>query len=110
MKVPVLELGKPTKNNRIYPISVVQKALEKKPQVPIFRNASQSVQVLVGNGVLVLEHDTLFAECTFIDVAIEKQIRDGKLHVRSAGIGSVVNGVVSEDYQLESCFLTDNPA
>jgi hypothetical protein len=110
MKVPVLEIGKPTKNNRTYPATVVQKALEKKLYVPIFRDINSSTQVLVGQCTLKIEEGTVYAECTFSDVDIEKLIKDGKLHVRSAGTGSVVNGVVGDDYQLESCFLTDNPA
>ena len=112
MKVQVLLLGKPTQNNRIYPPEVVQKAMAQKPELPIFRHAGEdyTIGIAVGKGVLHMDQDALYAECSISDADLVKQIEDGKLYIRPAGTGSVVKGVVADDYQLEFFFLTSNPA
>ena len=68
---------------------------------------------------IIVVDNTVMADVEFLNVPeakiFETALYSGKLHLRTAGIGSIHkqdNGTytVGEDYQLTSCFLTDDPA
>ena len=131
MKIPLLTLDKPNANGRIYPKEVIEKALQKYRDEYVIKTRafvtkkppeSPTVNLLDTVGVIkeiIVVDNTVMADVEFLNVPeakiFETALYSGKLHLRTAGIGSIHkqdNGTytVGEDYQLTSCFLTDDPA
>ena len=67
---------------------------------------------------LYVENNELMADIEFINTPnslhAEIAVREGKLHVSIAGIGSIktINEIsyIQDDYELSCLFLTDDPA
>lgn len=129
MKTKVLSLDTINANNRVYPKPVMEAAIKNaKSKIESQRfflvdKQPDSTHVSLNNVVgvvekLEIENNDLIADIKFLNTpnatALETMINNGLLHVRTAGIGSVknVDNVyhINEDYEIISCFLTDNPA
>lgn len=110
MKVKFLEIDKPTKNGRIYPKEVVEKALKlfmeytKQDLFPIFEKAS--IQPPTMNDIvgfvkdIHIENDYLVGEVGFIEGKVEHIPNGEIINVRPNGFGSIVDGVVQNDYVI----------
>ena len=129
MKIQILTLDKPNANNRIYPFEVFSKALQKARKDLLNENRflilkkqpeSSTVSLLDAVGVITdiqIEGDDVFAEVSFFPNVrgLRETIEQKKMFLRTAGIGTLINQAdgnyrVSDDYELISCFLTDDPA
>jgi hypothetical protein len=118
MKVPVFQVGMPNANNRVYSKKCLETALVRLPQPLLIyetmeetRSTAPDISKSVGTAKLSLEDEHCVADCAFTKPGIEQLIRDGKLAVRSSGIGSIgPDGVIADDYQIVALFLTANPA
>jgi hypothetical protein len=132
MKIPIVTLDKPNKNNRIYPREVMKREMRKYRKTFVKEDRA----LIVGKqpedscinlkdviGVVKkigIKRDKVFVEAEFLPqmpnaAAIEQGIKDGKLFLRTSGIGSFRKDkdghlVVQDDYELISTFVTDNPA
>jgi len=129
MKVPLLTLDKPNKNGRIYPREVWEKAVAKYKEEFIDMNRSivtnkipESAAVNLEDTVGIVteiktEGDTAFANVEFFPKMTGAQmaetgLKSGYLSLRTHGIGSIKKQedgtyVIGEDYELISCFLTN---
>ena len=132
MKIPILFLDKPTKNNRIYPRDVMEKAIEKYKKEFVDEQRAFILKEIPGESCVNLknvigvvkeikvEDNTVFVEAEFFPnvnsgTVIGDAIKEGKLSLRTHGIGSMrlqPDGTqkIGEDYEFISCFATDNPA
>lgn len=132
MKIPILSLDRPNKNNRIYPRDVMEKAIAKYKKDFIDEDRALIQKKLPGNSMVNLldcvgvvkeisiEGDTVFVEAQFLPnvkdgTVIEEALKSGKLHLRTHGLGSIhlqPDGTfkIGEDYEFISCFATDEPA
>jgi len=130
MKVQLLTLDKPNHNNRIYPRAVWEKAIAKYEADFISKNRAivtsripESTTVNINDAVALVkeiktEGDTVTAEVVFLTVpnglAMQHALQSGALSLRSHGIGSIKKQedgtyLVGEDYEIISCFLTNEP-
>lgn len=132
MKVPIVILDKPNKNNRIYPREVMEKALRKYQADFIDENRAMVVKRLPETSAVSLldcvgvvkeytiEGDTVFVDIEFLPqvpegLICETAVREQKLSVRTHGMGSMRKQddgtyIISDDYEFISCFLTNEPA
>ncbi len=132
MKVPILTLDTPNKNNRVYPRAVMEAAfakykkefIDERRAMVVKRQPEQAITNLLDVvGVIKeisFEGDTVMADIEFLPtvpegLSCETGVKLGKLHLRTGGMGSMKvneNGqnVVQDDYELTHCFLTDDPA
>ena len=132
MKIPVLTLDTPNANNRIYPTEVIEKALEKYRKEFINENRAMVVKQLPENSTLdlrdvigvvkdaTIENGKIMLDVEFLPqlkgaIAAEIGIRDGKFALRTSGVGTLKtnangNNVIQDDYEIISCFVTDQPA
>lgn len=132
MKIPVLTLDVPNKNGNLYPKAVVEKALKKYIDEQVVHGRAMIVNRLPLDSTINLkdvigivknvsvEGNAVMIEAEFLPglpEALETKagVSSGQLHLRTSGIGSIKkdehgNNVVQPDYQITSCFVTDNPA
>jgi hypothetical protein len=129
MKVPILILDKPNKNNRVYPFDVFERALKKartelinEKRFLIVDKMPESLTVNLLNVVGVINDIEIDGNKVMADVSffpdkhgIREAIMEGKLHLRTSGMATLTEQAdgtlrVSNDYELISCFLTDDPA
>jgi hypothetical protein len=116
MKVPVFHAGVRNTNDRIYTKSCLEAALAKIPKpLVIYKSMEAAVagdlSGVVGTAEMSLEGDEAVATLVFTEPKLEALITEGKLAVRSSGVGSIgSDGVVANDYELTALFLTDTPA
>ena len=132
MKIPIVTLNKPNKNNRIYPRAVMEKALEKYKKdfidekrafVQKRQPHNSMVNLLDCVGIVkevIIEGDEVLMDVEFFPnvpegLMTETAIKSGHLHLRTHGMGSMhlqPDGtyIVGDDYELISCFATDDPA
>ena len=128
MKIPLLTLDKPNKNNRIYPTAVMEKAIAKYKEEFIDMNRSVVTNKIPDSDTVNLadtvglvteiktEGDTVFANVVFFPkmngaLIAEAGLQSGKLSLRSHGLGTLTKQadgtyLVGEDYEIISCFLT----
>ncbi len=110
MKIRMLELDVPNKNNRMYPTSVIQKALaefiEKNPTgdtMPLFREPSINLTIKESVGVVEnvkIEDGFLVGDLTMMTEQMAKEIGESRICIRPIGVGSVSNGIVQDDYKI----------
>ena len=131
MKVTIHSVNSPNLNNRIYPTSVLQKAIEKytnecikegKAFVCKTEPTSNSVNLTEVIGKVIrmdIEDCVVTAEIEKLNINNSDNfwplIEQGKLSVRQSGIGTLTQQrdgtfLVNDNYQLLSLFLTPNPA
>ena len=131
MKVTIHSVNRPNLNNRIYPTSVLQKAIEKytnefikegKAFVCKTEPKSSSVDLtsVIGKVTYMgIENNMVVAEIEKLNTNNSDDfwpfIEQGKMSVRQSGMGSLTQQIdgtflVNNDYQLISLFLTPNPA
>ena len=132
MKIPILILDTPTKNNRIYTKAIMEKAIEKYRQDFITEQRSfvvktipedETVNLLNAVGIIKeisIEDNKVVVDVEFLPALpdapiIEEALKTGKLHLRSSGIGSMhqqPDGTykINDDYEFICCFVTNNPA
>lgn len=131
MKVIILSLDKPNKNNRVYPKFVIAKALlEKENQIKnrqimvtkrVLENANVPLNEVIGyvKDIKIENDNNLVADIEFLDVNngldFAPLVESGVVSVTLSGLGSVVKnqdniGIVQDDYQLLALNLTDDPA
>lgn len=132
MKIPIIILDHPTKNNRIYPRDVMEKAIAKYKKEFVDENRAFIQKKLPGDSCINLhdcvgvvkeikiEGDTVFVETEFFPqvpdgLKSEEAFKSGKFSLRTHGMGSMrlqPDGTqkIGEDYEFISCFATDNPA
>jgi hypothetical protein len=132
MKIPILFLDKPTKNNRIYPRDVMEKAIAKYKKDFVDEGRAMIQKKLPGDSCINLhdvvgvvkeikiEDDTVFVEAEFLPqvpdgLKSEEALKSGKFSLRTHGLGSIhmqPDGTfkIGEDYELISTFLTNEPA
>lgn len=133
MKIKLLEVNKPNKNNRIYPRNVMEKAMEKYKkdfidekrafvvkQLPIDTMVNlidvvglvKEIYIEDLNNVLMVEVEKLNVN-GFNEVW--KLLEEGKIFIRTSGIGSIDKQpdgtyIIGNDYELVCLFFTDDPA
>lgn len=128
MKIPLITLDKPNKNNRIYPRAVMEKAIAKYKEDFINKDRAVITSSSPDGGIVNMkdavglvkeiktEGDTVFAEVTFLNIPntldIQKALQSGELSIRTAGFGNLTQQadgtfLVNEDYEILSCFLTN---
>lgn len=132
MRVPILTLDLPNKNNRIYPKEVMEKAMEKYRQDFIKEGRAlvtkrqpecSTVSIKDAIGVvkdMKVEEGKVVVDIEFLPgmadaLAAEVGMSKGVLHLRTSGIGTMKlneqgQNVVQDDYELIQCFVTDDPA
>lgn len=132
MKVPILTLDTPNKNNRIYPRAVMEAAFTKYKKEFIDERRAMVVKKQPEQAItdlrdvvgvikeIIFEGDQVIADIEFLPnvpegLSCEAGVKLGKLHLRTGGLGSMkVNeqgqNVIQSDYELTHCFLTDDPA
>ncbi len=128
MKVPVLTVDTPNGNHRVYPREVVNRMIEnardrihedrlfvveKQPKSTV-TNVNDIIGVVKG---IEVENDKVMVSVSFFPshFSATRLLEEGKVHLRTSGIGTLreqEDGTlrVSDDYELLSCFLTDDPA
>jgi len=132
MKIPILTLDTPNKNNRIYPRAVMEKVIAKYKKDFVDEKRAFIVKKQPENTVVNLqdviglinevtfENDKVVVDVQFFPnvpegLIMETAVSDGKLHVRTSGLGTMhrqENGtyIVGEDYELINVFITNDPA
>lgn len=132
MKIPIVILDKPNKNNRIYPRDVMEKAIAKYKKDFVDENRALVQKKQPGNSMVslldcvgVVKEITIEGDKVVVDVeflpnvkdgnVIEEGLKSGKLHLRTHGMGTIHkqdDGTykIGEDYEFISCFATDDPA
>jgi hypothetical protein len=132
MKIPILTLDVPNKNGRIYPRATFEKALKKyldeqvaPKRAMIVSKIPEDMTVNLHDVIGVvkdirIEENQVVIEAQFLPelkgaLLAEEGINSGKLHLRSAGVGSLhkqADGTytIGDDYEILSFFVTDNPA
>jgi len=132
MKLPILEIDKPNKNGRIYSRVLIERELERIRNdyinenrwiVGSKRSETSIFNLLDAIGIVKeveIKDDTVFVDIEiFSNVSngaiIKESLENGKLHIRTHGLGSLQlqeNGtyLVGKDFELISCFVTDEPA
>lgn len=122
MRLVILELDKPNKNRRVYPRSVIEKALLRLPaRLLIQRTVEDEGVPLLANTVgeanlLRIEGDQVTAECNFMGGDWSDQVAKGILHVVPSGEGSLSKANeggfcrVQDDYSFVYLFLTTDPS
>jgi hypothetical protein len=131
MKIPILILDTVTKNNRIYPRAVMEKAIAKYKKEFIDEDRAFIQKQLPGDSCINLkdcvgvvkeikiEDNTVFVEAEFFPkvpggLITEEGLKSGKLSLRTHGMGSIrlqPDGTfkIGDDYELISTFATDDP-
>jgi hypothetical protein len=115
MKKVILHLDKPNKNGRTYTTKAVQHALAECPRPLLIQRKQEDMGVpiptnTVGEASLCVEDNTVVALCRFTHPDWAELVSAGKLGVVTSGTGSVVDGVVQQDYRITYLFLTNAPA
>ena len=126
MKVKIIDIDKPNANGRIYPREVVEKAFKKykedmvdKNRAIVFNTNSSTRDNDLANayGVvkdIIIEGDEGFVEMEPLSLVrcstFTALLEDNKLFVATAGVASLKDGVVQDDYELTHLFLTDDPS
>lgn len=132
MKIPIVTLDKPNKNNRIYPRAVMEKVLAKykkefideRRAMIVKRQPEQAITNLMDVVGIIkeisYEGDTVMAEIEFFPnvpdgLSSEAGVKSGFLSLRTGGLGTLIKKedgtyVIGEDYELTHFFLTDEPA
>ena len=132
MKIPIVTLDKPNKNNRIYPRAVMEKALEKYKKEFIDEKRAfvqkkipetTMVNLLDCIGIVkevIIEGNEVLMDVEFFPnvpegLMTEVAITGGHLHLRTHGMGSMHlqhdgTYIVGDDYEFISCFVTNDPA
>lgn len=132
MKIPIMVLDTPNKNGRIYPREVMKRELRKYRKVFIKENRAlivskqpESTTVNIQDVIGVVNKATIRRNKVVVEVEFLKQIpnaavieagiKEGKLFLRTSGVGSMIkqkDGTykVSDDYELIGCFVTDKPS
>ena len=132
MKIPIVTLDTPNKNNRIYPRAVMEKALAKYKKDFIDERRAFVQKQLPGDSMVslldvvgvvkefVIEGDKVIMDVEFLPnvpdgLRVEEGLKSGKLSLRTHGIGSMRlqddgTYIIGEDYEFISCFATDDPA
>jgi hypothetical protein len=124
MKLPVLTLDTPNKNNRIYPLSVFDDIKEvPKTGVLVYKteNNLESLSDVIG----VVDDLTLDVETKIVSGNIillntpegnisEAMLKAGQLFLRTSGEGMTTKqpdgSYLVTDYKINGFFLTNNPA
>lgn len=127
MKLPIMTVDSPNLNKRIYPREVLQKALDKYTKEFVSEKRALIVGKLPENSTInlqdaigivkeiTIEGDKVMVEAEFFSDLYRQIIESGKFSLRTAGMGTLKkdkngNDVIQEDYELISCFVTDDPA
>ena len=132
MKIPIVTLDTPNKNNRIYPRAVMEKALAKYKKDFIDERRAFVQKQLPGDSMVslldvvgvvkefIIEGDKVIMDVEFLPnvpdgLRVEEGLKSGKLSLRTHGIGSMRlqddgTYIIGEDYEFISCFATDDPA
>jgi hypothetical protein len=128
MKVPVLTVDKPNGNHRVYPREVINRMIENardrihEDRLFVVENQPRSTVTNVNDIIGVvkdieIENDKVMVSVSFLPshFSTTKRLEEGKIHLRTSGIGTIneqPDGTykVADDYELISCFLTDDPA
>jgi len=122
-----MTLDTPNKNGRIYPREVMKRELKKYRKVFIQENRAlivnkqpESTVVNLKDVVAVVKKATVqknkvVVEVEFFSDLYKQLVKDGKLSLRTSGIGSLIKQKdgsykIGDDYELICCFLTDDPA
>jgi len=127
MKLPILTMDVPNLNRRIYPREVFQKVIDKYTKEHVSERRALIVNKLPENSFInlkdavgivkeiIIEGDKVMVEAEFFSDSYRQIIESGKCFLRTSGMGTLRkdengNDVVQEDYELISCFITDDPA
>ena len=128
MKIPVLIVDTPNANHRVYPREVMNRMIEdardriREDKLFVVRKQPESTTVDLNEVIgtiknIEIEDNKVFVSVSFFPQCFSagRQIEEGKLHLRTSGLGTLTeqpDGTfrVSNDYELISCFLTDDPA
>ncbi len=132
VRIPILVVDVPNKNNRIYPRVVMEQAMEKYRKDFIVEKRAliskqlpktSSINLMDTVGIvekIEMENDVVFVEAEFFlnvnnGQIVETGILNGDLHLRLSGVGSLGKqhdgtDIVQTDYEIVSCFVTNNPA
>ncbi len=121
----IIDLDVPNANGSIYPKDVMEKAFKKykedmidKGRAIIFSKCDDNLEYAYGlvqdisiGGNKGNEGFINFKALTVKDAdVITGLIESGKLHCTTAGVGTVVDGVVQDDYEIRNIFLSDDPS
>lgn len=133
MKALVIVTDQPTKNGRIYPRAVMEKAIAeyKRKYLPVYRNLAdfEAVQCeeltreIIGSGTLIQDGTNVYADVAFHSASLQQQVFQNGLTVRTGGVGEsepvwIGDGTnrqpsgtfMVKDFQVTGLFLTDDPA
>lgn len=127
MKLEILTLDKPNKNNRIYPREVMKREMERYRKVFIRENRALIVNKIPESSTVNLKdvvavvkqarikRNKVVVEVEFFSDLYKQLVESGALSLRTSGVGTLIkqkDGTykVGNDYELICCFITDKPA
>lgn len=127
MKATIITLDKPNKNGRIYPREVIKRELKKYRETYVKERRAfivnklpptSSVNLTDVIGVVEeihIKNDKVIVKIKFFSDLYRQLVEEGKLSLRTSGIGTLTKQpdgtyIVGDDYELISCFVTNEPA
>lgn len=119
MKLPILTLGVPNKNGRVYNRHIVEKALAELPVPLVIQRGIEpdglpTLAHTIGEAkTIAIEGEQVVAVCEFLGpeaVNWAEQVEKGILHVVPAGVGNILQSGEVSDYTISYLFLTTDPA
>lgn len=111
IEVPLIECGKPTASGRIYPSEVMANAIARANSQEYFNVVQPGADPgrvrladVIGTAKLSLFEDRVTAHIVLFEMPNAEKVRDlmerGAVEFMPRGFGSVIDGVVQDDYQL----------
>jgi hypothetical protein len=127
MKAKILDIDKPNANNRIYPRSVIEKAIKKYKEEMVDQKraliaheqcSSPLMDLEKTYGIvddIFIENDSVFIEFHALGLPISERIthliKSEILHPVTSGTGTIdENGKIGDDYNIGYIFLTNDPS
>ena len=125
MKLKFTEADKINSNNRLYPKTVLDNAIENMKQ--LIDESRSFVYHKIVNGTpsiedvwalitdAYMEDDIGYVVVTPLhslpgNESVTKLVESGDFHIVSSGEGNIIDGVIQDDFRFTYLFLTDEPS